>query len=259
MPSIPPTASTPPITIAPSITPTASAPPVTQGPNAGYLIAIDPGHQGRGNSEQEPIGPGADESKAKVASGTQGVSTKVPEYELTLLVAFRLRDQLTARGYQVIMIRESHDVDISNRERAERATEAGADILVRLHANGSESSDAAGITTLCPSAGNPYIPHLYEPSRTLSESVQAALITATAARDRGITEADNMSGINWATIPVTIVEMGFMTNQTEDELMQTEDYQQKLVEGMANGIDEYFALASEKASSAEALLKGYPF
>ena len=59
-----------------------------------YLIAIDPGHQGHGNYEQEAIGPGASETKNKVAGGTSGVSTGVAEYELTLDIGLQLRDAL---------------------------------------------------------------------------------------------------------------------------------------------------------------------
>ena len=65
---------------------------------AKYLIAIDPGHQERGNFGQEPIGPGASEMKTKVAGGTKGTSTGVPEYQLTLDVSLRLRDILKDKG-----------------------------------------------------------------------------------------------------------------------------------------------------------------
>jgi len=206
----------------------------------GLMVAIDAGHQAHANNSLEPIGPGASESKAKVASGTQGVSTKVPEYQLALAVSLKLRDELLARGYSVYMIRETNDVDISNKERAILAADAGADILVRIHADGSENSAVNGILTLCPTKNNPFIPQLYASSRTLSEDILNAMVAETGAKNRGISEVDNMSGINWSSVPVTIVEMGLMTNPAEDELMETDAYQQKLIKGMADGIDRYF-------------------
>ena len=162
------------------------------------------------------------------------------EYELNLKVSEKLKAALEKRGYNVIMTRESNDVDITNSERAKIANDAGADAFVRIHANGSNSSDA-GAMTLCQTANNPYCGAYYADSRRLSDCVLDGLLAKTGAKRRGVQERDDMTGINWSKVPVTIVETGFLSNPDEDVKLATDAYQNQLADGIADGIDAFFA------------------
>ena len=204
------------------------------------VIVIDPGHQGQGDSRKEPVGPGSSVMKARVTSGTTGCISGLDEYELNLQVSLLLRTELESRGYTVYMTRETHDVNISNKERAEYASSVGGDILVRIHANGDDNSSVNGALCMAPSDSNAFVSALAPESQRLSQCIIDSYCQATGLRNRGVMITDDMSGINWSTMPVTIVEMGFMSNAGDDSKMADSDFQKKMVDGIADGIDQYF-------------------
>ena len=138
------------------------------------------------------------------------------------------------------MIRETNDVSLSNKKRALMANESGSDILLRIHCNSADSQSANGALTMSPTLSNPYCRSIAADSQELSECVVSTLCRRTGAVNRGVTQTDEMTGINWSKIPVALIEMGFMTNKTEDKQMQKKQTQKKMVDGIANGIDQYF-------------------
>lgn len=218
---------------------------VTEGTN-GYVIVIDPGHQGKGNSAQEPVGPGATETKAKVSSGTASRFGGRAEYQVNLEVALKLREELLKRGYTVIMTRTGHNVDISNVERAEIANNANADAFLRLHCNGSENASFHGIGIYYQTPSNPYNGALHDEAKTLNKCLLDHMLEKTGARSDGLIESDTYSGINWCKVPAGLIEMGYMTNQMEDSLLQDDAYQMQLALGMADGVDEFLSTRAPK-------------
>ncbi len=136
------------------------------------------------------------------------------------------------------MTRTTGAVDISNSQRADVANKAGADLFIRIHADGSTNGDTRGLSTLYP-AGNDWVKPISTPSLTAAKIIHSEVLLTTGAPDRGIVPRKDLSGFNWAKVPSVIVECGFLSNPTEDKLLATDAYQLKLAEGMATGILEY--------------------
>jgi N-acetylmuramoyl-L-alanine amidase len=203
---------------------------------ADKVIVIDPGHQGRADLGLEPIGPGSTRKKAKVSGGTSSVLTGTPESVVTLAVGLKLRDALEALGIKVVMTRTTQDVDIPNSARAQIGNRAAADLTIRLHCNGSPNQSVHGLFTLYPASINGWTDDIAAASKRAAAIAQRDLIAATGAQDRGIQERSDLTGFNWSDVPVLLVEMGHMTNPTEDKKLGTGAYQDKIVQGLVQGI-----------------------
>ena len=176
----------------------------------------------------------------KMPAGAVGTVLGVKEYELTLTVAEKLKEELENKGYQVVMIRESHDVNLSNSERARLANESGAEIFIRLHANSMENTGVYGALAMCMTAQNPYNAALHDNSYRLAKTIIDQVCALTGTKNRGVQEVDNNGEINWSEIPVAVVEMGFLSNPDEERWLSEGDYQDKIVSGIAAAVDSYF-------------------
>lgn len=208
-----------------------------------FLIAIDPGHQGPNvdMSAKEPNAPGSSEMKTKATGGATGQYSGVPEYQLNLDISLKLRDALQAEGYDVIMTREDNDTAISNAERAQLANTSGADVSIRIHANGDDDHSVNGALALVGSSSNQYVGYLYNDSYELADDILSSYCNATGMKNLGVQTTDTMTGINWSEIPVMILEMGFLSNETDDLNMQNSTYQEKMVSGIVDGVNLYFS------------------
>ena len=203
------------------------------------VVVLDPGHSAIVAGGYEALGPGSSQLKSKDTSGTHGVATGVEEYKLTLNIGLQLRTLLQKRGFKVVMTRTNSKVALSCIDRAKIANKAHADAYVRIHANGSDSSSANGAMTICTTRNSPYISSMYKKNKSLSNAVLNAYVSATGCRKEYIWETDSMTGNNWSKVPTTLIEMGYMSNPSEDRRMQQTSYQKKMVRGIANGIEDY--------------------
>ena len=202
-----------------------------------FVVVIDAGHQAKGNNKGEPIGPGSRTKKPSVTSGTSGVSTHKAESAINLKVALKLRTALESRGVKVVMIRTSEKVNISNSKRAKIANAANADLLIRLHCD-SAGSKTRGVLMLIPGK-NQWTGPIVSQSAAAGSAIRQAVLAATGAKSRGTSKRTDMTGFNWSTVPSVIVEMGVMSNKADDKLLASSAYQDKLADGIANGIMAY--------------------
>lgn len=207
--------------------------------NGQYVICIDPGHQTKGDMSQEPVAPGSSEKKFKVSWGTQGVATKIPEYELTLSASKILKKDLEQMGFKVIMTRETNDVHITNSERAVFANENNADLVIRIHADGSDDSSLTGASLHIPSQDSQYTSKIYPGSNECAKLISSEM-KQDGFKVNSIYQRSDLTGFNWSKVPVVLVEMGFMSNPEEDQKMAETSYQEKMMKSVAEGAQAYF-------------------
>ena len=200
------------------------------------VVVLDPGHDRYGNPATEPIGPGSTTRKIKDGGGTHGVVSGLAEADLNLRVALRLRPLLERAGIRVVMTRtKTAGASMGNIARARIANRADAALFLRIHADGSTDRSVRGTHTLYPALRAGWTDDVYAASKRAASVVQSELVRSLGFPDRGLQERSDFTGFNWADVPAILVEMGFMTNATEDRLLATPAYQRRAALGLCRG------------------------
>ena len=217
---------------------------------AAPVVVVDPGHDRLANLRTEPNGPGSATRKIYDGGGTHGVVTGIAEPDLTLAVSLRLRELLRRAGVKVVMTRTRTSGESSgNVARARIANRAHARLFLRVHADGSASSDARGTHTLTPALRGGWTDDVYAQSHRAARLVQAELVRALGFPDRGIQERSDYTGFNWADVPVILVELGFMTNPTDDRALARTAVRERAALGLCRGTLRFLGMPPGRCSA----------
>ena len=195
--------------------------------NTKRAIFLDPGHGG---------------------SDTGAVANGVREKDLTLSVYNKVSSRLASLGYLVLTSRNT-DKDVGLVNRADQANKSNADMFLSIHFNAGGRGAAYGIETYYYRERSNYIPTInkdkhnnperLEKSRKLAQKIQQSLVNKTGAYDRGV-KSESFAVLRKTSIPSILVELGFIDNPWEVSKIKTNEYQEKLADGIVNGIVEYY-------------------
>lgn len=173
-----------------------------------YKVFIDPGHGGKDNG-----------------SSHNGYL----EDQLNLQIAKKVEAKLKEQGISVEMSRNT-DKYVSLSSRSIKSNNSGADLFISIHQNAGFTSEASGIETY----------YLNENDK-LAKNIQESVVDSTKARDRGI-KKKNLQVLRDSKIPAVLLECGFISNKTEGYRLSTKDYQEKIANGIVNGINNYLGI-----------------
>jgi N-acetylmuramoyl-L-alanine amidase len=217
---------------------------------AGAVIAVDPGHNGGNATHPEQIErivpAGADGfTKPCNTTGTETNDGTLTEAEFNLEVADDLKARLEAAGAKVVMTRTNNDgVGPCVNERAEIANKADADAAISIHADGNLTAGAHGFDVIHPSPRRMVDPTEARRSLQLATQVRDALVgggvpPANYVGENGLDERDDLGGLNLATVPAVLVELGNMRSAEEAAKLESPTYRAQLADDLASGLRRF--------------------
>ncbi len=199
------------------------------------LVCLDPGH---GTvpavaAQVEPIGPGSHVLKIKDGGGAPG------EAPLALRIAVRTRALLLGDGFRVAMTRAGPTYAGGNIARAEFCNARHAALIIRIHADGSADRARHGVSTLYPAFHRGWTDDIDAASLRAARLVQRDVVAATGAADLGVVARADLTGFNWANVPVVLIEAGFLSNPDERARLESPGYQEQIARGLAAAAREF--------------------
>jgi N-acetylmuramoyl-L-alanine amidase len=180
-----------------------------EAPLEGLSIVVDAGHGGEATG-----------------ASYEGVLEK----DLNLAIARLVQEELSLRGAQVSMTRQT-DVSRGLYARSELANDLGADYFLSVHCNASENKAAAGFYTACYRSGSV--------GEALAEALRLSLLDTLPGGDYGTHERPNLAVLRTSHMPAVLVECGFMSNSGELHRLCDPAHQRQLAEAIASGFEDY--------------------
>lgn len=215
-----------------------SAPAFARGSRLrGVTVCVDPGHQRSTQIETVDLGPTLPQKVTTTVGMAKGIETARMESQVVLEIGMLLRNALMEEGAAVAVTRDKQDTFVGMLERADIPNSIGADFVLRLHCNYRSGSNVQGIEIYCPLTSS-YAQETasQEEYRLMGETMLTCMQEATGVTRGGCTLNNTYVGNNWSMMPSFLIEMGYMTSFEEDLKLSHPEYQQRLVEGMVEGV-----------------------
>ena len=248
-----PSTSTPgtPTPVAPEAMSDSKRPDARQAPStepaidlSGRTVAIDPGHNGGNATHPDEIArlvpDGRGGTKQCNTTGT-ATNSDYPEYDFTWEVSQKLEQALDDAGAEVVMSRDDNDgVGPCVDERGTFADDA--DLMVSVHANGSESTKVRGFHVIVaqPGSSDEIEDESNRLAGAMSQSMSESFTPNKAYGKNAISRRSDLAGLNNASVPAVIVECGEMRNAEEAKMMESESGQQKYADALFQGIADWY-------------------
>ena len=204
----------------------------------GMIVGLDPDGQMVMDVSTEPISPWGTAQKPKMEERIFGLNSKIPDYEVNLNVAKILKRVLELEGARVVLTKDDEEVNLSNAQRAqilggEGESRLKCHIVIRLSCNASESGENSGVTAkLQSNATSRYI--------TLSDAIIARISQRTGLLGIPGKKTGEDTFLNWSRVPAITIEMGYLTNETDEKILVDPQYQTAIADCIRDGIVECF-------------------